>query len=82
VAVEVTTAPYVELHEYLKAHPEQRHRALTTLAYFDQLNLADAIACPTLISSAISDEVHPLRTVMSVFEKIRAMKVYQAFLPC
>jgi cephalosporin-C deacetylase len=74
VAAEVTTAPYMELHEYLQAHPEQRHQALTTLAYFDQLNLADAIACPTLIGSAISDEVHPLRTVMPVFEKIRAMK--------
>jgi cephalosporin-C deacetylase len=74
VAAEVTTAPYVELHDYLKAHPEQRHQALTTLAYFDQLNLADAIACPTLIGSAILDEVHPLRTVMPVFEKIRALK--------
>jgi cephalosporin-C deacetylase len=74
VAAEITTAPYVELHEYLQAHPEQRHQALTTLAYFDQLNLADAIACPTLLGSASIDEVHPLRTVMPVFEKIRTMK--------
>ena len=74
VAAEITTAPYVELHNYLAEHPEERDRALATLAYFDQLNLAEAIACPTLIGSAIIDEVHPLRTVMPVFEKIRALK--------
>jgi cephalosporin-C deacetylase len=74
LAAEITTAPYVELHDYLQAHPEQRQQALATLAYFDQLNLADGIACPTLIGSAIVDEVHPLRTVMPVFERIRALK--------
>jgi cephalosporin-C deacetylase len=74
VAAEITTSPYVELHDYLAVHPEERDRALATLAYFDQLTLADAIACPTLIGSAIIDEVHPLRTVMPVFEKIQALK--------
>jgi cephalosporin-C deacetylase len=74
VAAEITTSPYVELHDYLVKHPEQRAAALDTLAYFDQLSLCDAITCPTLIASAIIDEVHPLRTVMPVFEKIRAMK--------
>jgi len=74
VAAEITTAPYVELRNYVAQHPEDRDRALATLAYFDQLNLAEAIACPTLIGSAINDEVHPLRTVMPVFEKIRSLK--------
>ena len=74
VAAEITTNPYVELHDYLAEHPQKRDAALATLAYFDQLNLADAITCPVLIGSAIIDEVHPLRTVMPVFEKILAMK--------
>jgi cephalosporin-C deacetylase len=74
VAAEVTTAPYVELHDYLAQHPEQRDQALATLAYFDQLNLATEITCPTLIASAILDEVHPLRTVLPVFEQIRSLK--------
>ncbi|MBI3329090.1 MAG: acetylxylan esterase, partial [Nitrospinae bacterium] len=74
VAAEITTAPYVELHDYVVAHPRERAQVLATLAYFDQLNLADVIACPTLLGSAITDEVHPLRTVMPVFETIRAMK--------
>jgi cephalosporin-C deacetylase len=74
VAAQITTSPYVELHDYLQQHPEDRDRALATLAYFDQMTLAETIACPTLIASAITDDVHPLRTVMPVFEKIPALK--------
>ena len=74
MAADITTSPYVELHDYLAEHPQKREAALETLAYFDQLNLADAIACPTLVVSSILDEVHPLRTIMPVFEKIRSMK--------
>lgn len=74
VAAEITTAPYVELRDYLAQHPEQRDQALATLAYFDQLNLAEEITCPTLIASAIIDEVHPLRTVMPVFGRMRSLK--------
>src|SRR5438046_5747342 len=60
LAAEVTAAPYVELHDYLRQHPEQRDQSLTTLAYFDQLNLAGGITCPTLIASGIIDEAQPL----------------------
>ena len=74
VAAEVTTSPYVELHDYLKEHPRERESALATLTYFDQLSLADAITCPTLIGGAMDDEVHPMRTVMPVFAKIRSLK--------
>jgi cephalosporin-C deacetylase len=74
VAAEITTPPYVEVHDYLVEHLEHRDLALNTLAYFDQLNLAEGISCPALIASAIVDEVHPLRTVMPVFEKIRSLK--------
>jgi cephalosporin-C deacetylase len=74
VAAEITTSPYVELHDYLQQHPAERDRALATLTYFDQLTLSDMIACPTLVGSAITDDVHPLRTVMPVFEKIPALK--------
>ena len=74
VAAEITTSPYVELHDYLEEHPQQRDTVMDNLTYFDQLNLADSIACPTLIASSITDDVHPLSTVMPVFEKIQAMK--------
>ncbi len=74
VAAQDTTSPNLELHDYLEEHHEKRDTIMANLTYFDQLSLADAIACPTLIASAISDDVHPLSTVMPVFERIQAMK--------
>ena len=74
VAVESTTAPYSELHDYLAQHPQEREVAMETLSYFDTLSLADRISCPTLIAVAAIDEVHPYRTVAPVFEKIQALK--------
>ena len=47
---------------------------MNTLTYFDQLSLADSITCPILIGGALEHEVHPMRTVMPVFEKIQSMK--------
>lgn len=80
VAVEVTTNPYRELHDHLAAHPEQREAALATLAYFDPLNLADAIACPTLVNVGLKDEVCPARTILPVFDNIRAPTAAKALL--
>ena len=74
IAVDITAAPYVELHDYLAEHPEERGAVLETLAYFDTLNLADAITCPTLMGVAMIDEGHPLRTNMPVWEKIPVVK--------
>lgn len=38
-----------------------------------------AIGCPTLISGIIADDVHPLGTVMPVFEKIPAIKCIMVY---
>lgn len=46
VAVEVTTSPYRELHDYLAEHSDERETVLATLAYFDPLNLVGAIRTP------------------------------------
>ena len=74
VGAGLTSHPYDELHDWLAEHPAEREAAMDTLTYFDQLSLADDIACPVLVGGAIKDEVHPLRTVMPVFELIRSMK--------
>ena len=69
-----TTSPYSEINNYLTKHPRERQAAMATLAYFDNLNLADAIRCPTLVYCAAVDEVHPVRSVLPVFEKIPVLK--------
>ena len=47
---------------------------LENLTYFDQLGLVDATECPTIVGASTIDDVHPLSTVMLVFEKIPSMK--------
>ena len=63
-------SPYVELHE----HPQKRDAVLENLIYLDQLGLADAMECPTIVGASTIDDVHPLSTVMHAIEKIRSMK--------
>ena len=74
VSMGVTTNPYRELHDHVAQHPEQRQAVLDTLAYFDPLNLAPSIQCPTLVDIGMKDETCPYRTIMPVFEKITATK--------
>lgn len=69
-----TGHPYSQLHDYLEENPENREIVMENLSYFDNLNLADGIACPLLTCAAIKDSVHPYHTIMPVFEKIEAVK--------
>ena len=63
-----------DLRKFLDQNPQHREAALENLSYFDCANLVDAIACPTLVSAALIDPVHPYRAVMSMFDKIPALK--------
>ena len=47
---------------------------LENLTYLDQLGLADAIECPTIVRASTIGHVHPMSTVMHALEKIRSMK--------
>lgn len=79
IAAELASSPYCELRDYLGEHPDQRDTALNTLSYFDCLNLADRITCPTLVDIGMVDEVCPYQTIMPVFEQIpgpKALHVY------
>jgi cephalosporin-C deacetylase len=79
VSIDITTNPYLELHDYAAAHPEQRQTILDTLYYFDPLNLAENISCPTLMNIGMKDETCPYRTIMPVFEKITATKAIHVY---
>ena len=79
VSIDITTRPYLELHDYAAAHPEQRQAILDTLYYFDTLNLAENISCPTLMDIGMKDETCPYCTIMPVFEKITAPKAIHVY---
>ena len=79
LAIEVKTNPYVELGEYLSQHPDQKERALETLAYFDPLNLVEMITRPMLVNIGMKDDVCPYHTIVPVFERIvshKALMIY------
>lgn len=87
VSIDITTSPYNELAKYAGEHPEQRSQMLATLAYFDCLNLAGNIQCPTLVNIGMKDQTCPYQTVMPVFERIpgpKALHIYPelAHSPC
>jgi cephalosporin-C deacetylase len=79
VAITVTSRPYVELHDYVAAHPEARQAILDTLAYFDPLHLVPSIQCPTLVNVGMRDEVCPASTILPVFERIVAPKALHVY---
>ncbi len=79
LAVEIRTDPYIELNEYLRAHPSERAAVMATLAYFDPLSLAEQITCPILVNIGMKDDICPFQTIMPVFEKIRSQKALMIF---
>ncbi|NLO05586.1 MAG: acetylxylan esterase [candidate division WS1 bacterium] len=75
VALETaTTGPYLEVNNYFEQNPQMRKRGLETLAWFDPLNLAQFITCPTFVSIGLADTTCPPETIRPVFDRIQPFK--------
>ena len=74
LAVNLESSPYRELRDYLSVNPEKRQLVLETLSYFDQLNLAPGIQCPTLVNIGMKDQTCPWETIEPVFNEIPSIK--------
>lgn len=74
IDMDLPESPYSELREYLENHPDDREAVLSTLQYFDTLNLVDGIRCPTLVNIGKQDVECPFETIMPVFDRIRSQK--------
>lgn len=66
--------PYLEIAEYLRRYPERDDQVWRTLSYFDNMNLAEWIQCPTLCSVGLQDDICPPSTVFAAYNKITATK--------
>jgi cephalosporin-C deacetylase len=72
-SIELThTYPYEEINDYLRLYPERRRDVEATLAYFDGINFASRISCPTIVNIGLQDNVCPPETGYAVFEQIGA----------
>jgi len=79
-AVAITpNGPYPEIATFLKVHPHLYDQAFRTLSYFDNLNLAPWIACRTVISNGLCDDVCPPSTIYGTYNHITAEKQMEVY---
>jgi cephalosporin-C deacetylase len=55
-----------EINRYLKVHPGREEDVMVVLSYFDPMNFAADIRCPTLVGLGLEDDVVPAPTVYAI----------------
>ncbi len=66
--------PYLEISDYIRMYPEHEEQVWRTLSYFDNMNLASRIRCPTLVSVGLIDDICPPSTVFAMYNHIQVEK--------
>lgn len=62
------------LATFLQDNPDKMDEVCNTLSYYDNINLADRIQCPTLVSLGLKDPVCPPANVYAAYNKIQSEK--------
>jgi cephalosporin-C deacetylase len=65
--------------DYLKVFPERVELVCKAMSYFDNINHAPNITCPTLVSCGLKDPVCPPDCVYAAYNKITAPKEMAAY---
>jgi len=74
-AAEVTdSAPYSEIAEYCRVHPDRVEAVFATLSYLDVVNHGRRTDAPALFSVGLSDEITPPSTVFAAYNAYRGPK--------
>ena len=74
-----TAGPYPEITGFLRSFPHLYEQAIRTLSYFDCLNLAPWIACKTVISNGLWDDICPPSSIYAVYNHITAEKQMEVY---
>ncbi len=61
-----------EINRYLEYHPQRTDRLMRTLSYFDTMNFAGLVTCPTMIGVGLSDDIVPPETVCAIANHLTA----------
>jgi cephalosporin-C deacetylase len=59
-----------EVNRYLKEHPEREGDLMDVLRYFDPMNFAPRVRCPTLVGIGLADDVVPAPTVYAIADHL------------
>lgn len=62
----------LEINRYLHQHPEQALQVMKSLSYFDTMNFADRIKCPSLIGVGVQDDIVPAPTVYAIINHLKS----------
>jgi cephalosporin-C deacetylase len=65
---------YGQIGDFLRNHPDKIDAVCATLSYFDNLNHAENIRCPVLVSVGLKDPVCPPDTIYAACNRITAPK--------
>jgi cephalosporin-C deacetylase len=76
------TYPYEEINEYLRRFPDREPALRETLAYFDCVNLAPWVRCPTLVYIGLEDDVCPPETGYALVNALTCPKELHATPRC
>lgn len=68
------TGSFGSVQDYLCKHPQHTDRVLETLSYFDTMNMADKITCPTLASVGLKDTTCPAQQYFATYNRIHGEK--------
>ncbi|HVT88913.1 MAG TPA: acetylxylan esterase [Tepidisphaeraceae bacterium] len=71
--------PYLEISSFLKSFPHLHEKAIRTLSYCDNLNLAPRIRCRTVIGNSLWDECCPPSTVFAVYNHLSCEKQMEIY---
>jgi cephalosporin-C deacetylase len=59
-----------EINNFLEAHPEREEDLMAVLSYFDPMNFASDVRCPTLVGVGLVDDVVPAPTVYAIADHL------------
>ncbi|HEX5416861.1 MAG TPA: acetylxylan esterase, partial [Chloroflexota bacterium] len=79
-ALEVTDRdPYQEIALYCNRYPDREEQVFQTLSYFDNMNLAEKIRCPVLMSVGLQDLITPPSTIFAAYNRITTEKEIRVY---
>ncbi len=74
--------PYEEINEFVRAHPGLAAQVEATVTYFDVINFAPMVRCPTLVHIGLVDDICPPETARALFQALSCPKQLLAMEGC
>ncbi len=68
-----------EINDFLQRNKSKNRQIKKNLTYFDALNFADKISCPTLVTVGFKDKISPPQCVFALFNHLLCDKTIEVY---